>query len=82
MIYKDVIDIFQLNLLFKMDDSSASPDIVNITLTLTGMSGAAFDASINIDLAEDMQAYWGPGIPAGAIYEGRKSVFYNTTISK
>ena len=65
-----------------MEDSTATPDIVNITLTLTGLSGSAFDAAIAIDLAEDMQAYWGSGIPSGAIYYTRRSVYYNVTISK
>ncbi|XP_005098587.1 myosin-9 isoform X2 [Aplysia californica] len=74
--------VFDIDFFVQMDDSSASPDIVNITLTLTLVSlagGPITDALLDIDLGTVFQAYWDVGVPASANLVGRSQVTYSTS---
>lgn len=66
-----------------MVDTKQSPDLINISLTLTNSDALSISAvTMKIELGTSVKAFWeGSGIPNGSALIERSSIEFNTNLS-
>ncbi|KAH9510198.1 hypothetical protein Btru_043739 [Bulinus truncatus] len=64
----------------EVHDTSTIPEKVNITLTLKNLAGCNISfASLEIDMLQEIDAFWDVGIPANSYLLDRSYINYNTS---